>query len=245
MRQNFYKEFAFIYDELMVDVDYEQWTSFILNAISPNSTKILEAACGTGNITYYLAQENLNITAFDISEEMLINAYKKLRKYRNVSILNQDMTKFRINKSYDACICCCDAVNYLNENDVKSFFENVYKHINDDGKFIFDISTEYKYNSMNETYVYDEENVFYVWENNIDKESNIISMEINFFVKDKDKYSRITEIQTHYIHNVSRLENMLLDIGFKDITVYDGYTEKLYNNDSIRATYVCKKGREN
>ncbi len=242
MRQNFYKEFAFIYDELMVDVDYENWTSFILKHIPQNSTKILEAACGTGNITYHLAQEYLNITAFDISEEMLIKAYEKLRKYRNVNILNQDMVKFKIDQTFDVCICCCDGVNYLNENSAILFFEKVYNHLKKNGKFIFDISTEYKYNSMNETYVYDEEEVFYIWENNLDKNTNTMSMEINFFVKDKDKYSRITELQTHYIHSVLSLEKILNSVGFTEIKVYDGYTENLYNDTSIRATFVCKKG---
>lgn len=242
MRQNFYKEFAFIYDELMVDVDYEKWTSFILRNIPQNSVKILEAACGTGNITYHLANEYLNITAFDISEEMLVKAYEKLRKYKNVNILNQDMVKFKINQSFDACICCCDGVNYLNENDVKLFFEKVFKHLKENGKFIFDISTEYKYNSMNETYVYDQDEVFYVWENNLDKDTNTMSMEINFFVNDKDKYTRITELQTHYIHRIISIEKLLRDVGFTDIKVYDGYTDDLYNDTSIRATFVCKKG---
>jgi len=242
MRQNFYKEFAFIYDDLMVDVDYEKWTSFILNNIPQSSKKVLEAACGTGSITYNLAQGNLSITAFDISEQMLVKAYEKLRKFRNVNILNQNMVKFKINQSFDACVCCCDGVNYLCENDVKIFFEKVYRHLHTGGKFIFDISTEYKYNSMSETYVYDEENVFYVWENNLNKESNTISMEINFFVQDKDKYSRITEIQTHYMHNVSRLEEMLKSIGFINVKVYDGYTAEIYNEKSIRATFVCEKG---
>lgn len=242
MRQNFYKEFAFIYDDLINDVDYDKWTSFILSNIPQNSTKILEAACGTGNITSHLADEYLNITAFDISEEMLVKAYEKLRRYRNVNLLNQDMVKFNINQSFDGCICCCDGVNYLDEDSVKLFFEKVFKHLKKNGKFIFDISTEYKYNSMNETYVYDEEEVFYVWENNLDKANNTMSMEINFFVKDKDKYNRITEIQTHYIHNIITIEKILENVGFTEIKVYDGYTDKLYNDTSIRATFVCKKG---
>ncbi|HBB29154.1 MAG TPA: hypothetical protein DC000_07905, partial [Clostridiales bacterium] len=140
------------------------------------------------------------------------------------------------------CICCCDRVNYLNENYAIVFFEKVYNHLKKNGKFIFDISTEYKYNSMNETYVYDEEEVFYIWENNLDKNTNTMSMEINFFVKDKDKYSRITELQTHYIHSVLSLEKILNSVGFTEIKVYDGYTENLYNDTSIRATFVCKKG---
>lgn len=262
MRQNFYKEFAFIYDKLMTDVDYERWTEFILNNIPENSKMILETACGTGAITYNLAQRNFNITAFDISEEMLVNAYAKLRRYKNVRLLNQDMVKFKINLLFDVCLCCCDGINYLDRESVKIFFKRVFSHLNKNGKFIFDISTEYKYNSMDNTYVYDENDVFYVWENNIDRDNSTVSMEINFFVKsfeaamdneslsnetdklieDNNRYRRITEIQMHYIHKVSFIEEVLNDIGFTNIKIYDSYTNDSYRNQSLRATFVCEKG---
>ncbi|QSX07127.1 class I SAM-dependent methyltransferase [Sedimentibacter sp. zth1] len=241
MRQNFYKEFASIYDELMDDVDYEQWTSFITNELQSNSFTILEAACGTGNITSLLALENFNITAFDISEEMLIKAYDKVRRYRNVRILNQDMTKFKINSKFDACICCCDGLNYLNLIDATTFFKNVYEHLRNGGKFIFDISTKYKYLSMNDTYIYDKDNVFYVWENSLDEDNSKIQMEINFFVKDMDKYDRITEIQTHYLHDVDSITEILEDIGFTNIKKFDGYTQNMLEDSSIRATFICEK----
>lgn len=241
MRQNFYKEFSFIYDKLMTDVDYDKWTEFILKNIPNNSKKLLEAACGTGAITYNLAQGNLDITAFDLSEEMLIKAYEKLRKYKNVKLLNQNMAKFKINQSFDACISCCDGVNYLDSNDMIAFFKRAYKHLGKNGKFIFDISTEFKYNSMDDIYIYDKNDVFYVWENKLDKEKNVVFMEINFFVKSMDKYARITEIQTHYIHKTSEVEMALKDIGFTDIKIYDSYTDDFYNDSSMRATFVCEK----
>lgn len=49
-----YGNFAYIYDQLMDDVDYEAWVEHIekLIAISGANVKnILELACGTGNIT--------------------------------------------------------------------------------------------------------------------------------------------------------------------------------------------------
>ncbi len=240
-RQNFYKEFSFIYDKLMTDVDYDKWTEFILKNIPDNSKKLLEAACGTGAITYNLAQKNIDITAFDLSEEMLVKAYEKLRKFKNVKLLNQNMAKFKINQSFDACISCCDGVNYLDNNDMISFFKKAYKHLTENAKFIFDVSTDYKYNSMDDIYIYDKNDVFYVWENKFDNEKNMVFMEINFFIKSMDKYNRITEIQTHYIHKCSDIEKALKDIGFTNIKIYDSYTDNLYTDSSMRATFVCEK----
>lgn len=241
MRQNFYNEFSFIYDKLMTDVDYDKWTEFILNNIPKDSKKLLEAACGTGAITLKLAQGNLDITAFDLSEEMLVKAYEKLRRYKNVKLLNQNMAKFKITQSFDACISCCDGVNYLDKDDMVAFFKRVYKHLNKNGKFIFDISTAFKYYSMDDIYIYDKNDVFYVWENKLDKDKELVFMEINFFVKSMDKYARITEIQTHYIHKVNEIEDILKEIGFSDINIYDSYTDVIYNESSIRATFVCEK----
>lgn len=240
-RQNFYNEFSFIYDKLMTDVDYDKWTEFILKNIPKDSKKLLEAACGTGAITLKLAQGNLDITAFDLSEEMLVKAYEKLRRYKNVKLLNQNMAKFKITQSFDACISCCDGVNYLDKDDMLAFFKRVYKHLNKSGKFIFDISTPFKYYSMDDIYIYDKNDVFYVWENKLDKEKDLVFMEINFFVKAMDKYARITEIQTHYIHKVDKIEDILKEIGFSDIKIYDSYTDDIYNESSIRATFVCEK----
>ncbi len=238
---NSYKEFSQIYDILMNDIDYEKWTSFMTEKI--DGSKVLEAACGTGNITRLLAEKNFKVTAFDLSEDMLMRAYEKLRSNPKVKLLNMDMTKLKIDDKFDAAICCCDGVNYINKKGLKEFFNNVYKHLNENTYFIFDMSTQYKYETMlNDTYVYDDGEIFYVWENMADVSNNTINMEINFFIKDSsDKYNRINEIQTQYIHRYEETISLLNEIGFKNIEIYDDYNNKLCNDKSLRAVFVCKK----
>ncbi|MDO7203917.1 hypothetical protein Q5M85_06805 [Paraclostridium bifermentans] len=56
-----YRDFAFVYDELMNDVDYDKWVKYIEDIIDNENVKvknILELACGTGNITIPLAKKN-------------------------------------------------------------------------------------------------------------------------------------------------------------------------------------------
>ncbi len=239
--QNFYEEFASIYDKLMDDVDYEKWTDFIVQNGLQYGNRVLEAACGTGNVTVKLAEKNIKISAFDSSDEMLAIAYEKLRKNKNVSVLNQDMTNFSLSGEFDVCICCCDGVNYLDLQNAGKFFENVFRQLTCNGIFIFDISTKYKYLNMDETFVYEDEKLFYVWENNLEENEQIISMEINFFVQDGEKYDRITEIQTHHMHDVEILKELLEKTGFKYTTVFDDYSSNPACDKSIRATFVCKK----
>lgn len=237
-----YKEFSQIYDLLMDDIDYGKWTSFIINK-TKGSRKILEAACGTGSITSLLAENNYKVTAFDISQDMLMRAYEKLGRSPGVKLLNMDMTNFKIDDNFEAAICCCDGINYITENQLREFFKNVFDHLNENSWFIFDMSTEYKYNSLfNDTYVYDDGDIFYVWENIMDEQSNAVNMEINFFVKDyENKYTRINEIQTQYMHRAEKIVHILKEIGFSEIEMYDDYNEKPFTEESLRAVFCANK----
>ena len=239
MQNNSYKDFSQIYD-LLMDADYEKWTDFIINKLS-GKRKILEAACGTGSVTKILADKNYKITAFDLSEDMLMRAYEKLKRSPMVRLINQNMIDFQIDDKFEAAICCCDGINYLNNEEVKSFFKNVYNHLSKDSIFIFDMSTKYKYeNIFNDTYIYDDGNIFYVWENSFD--NNSINIEINFFVNDStNKYSRIIEEQTQYIHSTEEILDFLKSIGFEDIKIYDDYNETKYSDTSQRAVFTATK----
>ncbi len=243
MQKNSYKEFSQIYDLLMNDIDYKKWTSFLISKIGLNKNKILEAACGTGSITCILSEKNYKVTAFDLSEDMLMRAYDKVGRNRGVKLLNQNMINFEIDDKFDAAICCCDGVNYLKEDEVFLFFNRINKHLNKGNKFVFDISTEYKYKTMyNENYVYDDGEVFYVWENMFNEDSNSVDIEINFFINDsKEKYDRITEIQTQYIHSVDETQRILRCSGFDNIEVYDNYNDTAYDKKSLRAVFCCTK----
>lgn len=251
MEKNSYKQFSQIYDLLMDDIEYEKWTSFIIERIG-DSSNILEAACGTGNITKHLAERGYHITAFDLSQDMLMRAYDKLGRNPGVRLLNQDMTSFKIDDKFEAAICCCDGVNYLSEAQVAAFFNRVYEHLKINGKFIFDISTRYKYDTvLNDTYVYDDGDIFYVWENTHDSEGSFVNIEVNFFISDindvnnindkSEKYERITEIQTQYIYSTDEIASMLRKAGFENIEIFDDYNNDLCNEASLRAVFTAVK----
>jgi ubiquinone/menaquinone biosynthesis C-methylase UbiE len=73
--QKNYSALAQIYDDVMVEVDYETWTDYIDEIIyqyHPEAQSVLELACGTG--TMALSLEELaayKITATDGSPEMI------------------------------------------------------------------------------------------------------------------------------------------------------------------------------
>lgn len=77
-----YTHLAQYYDRLM-DVDYHQWAVYLCRLWEHFSVKpkqILELACGTGGLTLPLANMGYQITAVDISREMIAVAEAKAAK---------------------------------------------------------------------------------------------------------------------------------------------------------------------
>ena len=207
--------------------------------------RVLEIACGTGAVTRVLADENYRITAFDISEEMLVHAYEKLRKYPNVEILNMDMKNISLDRKFDVALCCCDGINYLiDDNELVDFFKSVHEHLDDKGVFIFDYSTIYKFENHlgNKTIVSEEDNIFMVWENEYNSEENTCEMDITFFIREENEfYRRLNEHQIQKSFSVEKLYRMLEGAGFVNISDYSGYSFERSKFDDERTVIVCHK----
>lgn len=235
-----YSEFADVYDSLIYDMPYEKWAEFIEKN---SSGDVLELACGTGNLTKLLAKKR-NVTALDISPEMLRIADKKLRALgRRVRFVQGDMCDFFLNKPADTVVCACDGINYLTDTQsVKQAFTNVRKSLKTGGTFIFDISSFYKLSKMNnELYSEDTDSVTYIWRNSLD--GDILSMDITFFVTDDgENYTRFDETHVQRAHRADELISLLEECGFENVKITDDYSETEVKNDSLRITF-CAKAR--
>ena len=138
-----YKDFAFVYDELMNEVDYNGWVKYIEDIIKNENAQvqnILELACGTGNLTIPLTKKNYDIAGIDISEEMLSVAREKAEKEGvELVLLQQDIAELDFDvPNLDCILCACDGFNYLTYDDeLESVFEKSYELLKDDGVFIF------------------------------------------------------------------------------------------------------------
>ena len=222
-----YGKFAKLYDELMTDFNYEDWFEYIkeiFKKFNIDPSRILEMACGTGNLSYYLAKEGYDLTCFDLSSDMLAKAYKKLRKYKNVEIMNQNMIDFNLKKTYDGIISICDSINYITKKeDLEKTFENVWKHLEKDGIFIFDINSYYKLKHIigNNTFIEDREDVFYIWENFYNEKEDICEFYLTFFFKDNEvNYERFDETHIEKAYGVEEIEELLYKVGFTGVDYY-------------------------
>ena len=245
---NAYEDFAQIYDKLMYDVDYSKWHEYItevLNRYNVSPQKVLEMACGTGNFTKFLCEDGYEVTCFDASDDMLSIAFDKLTKYKNITILNQNMIDFELNQQFDLILSICDSINYITDyEDLIVVFENVYRHLKENGLFIFDVNSIYKLKEIigNNTFVEDNKEVFYVWENEFDANSSICEFYISFFVKDSTGlYRRFDEQHFERAYTSEQIVLALKTAGFSRIEEYEGFSFDKPKANSERLVFIIRK----
>lgn len=244
-----YNAFAEVYDELMTDVNYKAWADYVFRNFlnTPKEVKsVLEFGCGTGNITIPLAERGYEITAVDISEEMLTQADEKIReKGLRAQFYLGDMASFKIEKSFDAVIACCDIVNYLDSLDkIGSFLDCSYDALKPRGTLLFDMNTVEKFKSIAEkkTIIYDTDNVYCVWENEAEKNTNRIDYQLTIFKKiDNDLYERSDECQSQFIYQVEDVFHLLKKCGYRNTKVYTFGSFLAGGNESERVQFIAEK----
>lgn len=244
-----YAVLASFYDRIMEDVDYEAWCDFYEACFAENGVapkNILDLACGTGSITVPLAKRGYALTGIDLSAEMLSLAQSKSEEAGvKLRLSEQNIALFHAGSSFDAIICSFDGINYLTSpKDVQSCFSCVAETLSDDGVFIFDISTPYKYENIlaDNAFVYEYDDLFLSWQNYFNKKSGLCDFYLTFFVKnEKNTWQRFDETQQQRKYLPARLEKMLKEAGLSVVkktadTNFSPLAEK-----SDRCFFICKK----
>lgn len=242
-----YNKMAKVYDQLInEDINYKDIADFLLDVAKKENIKFnsyLDLACGTGNVGIHLIKEFNDAYFVDLSYDMLTEVEQKLRENKaSAKIICQDMCELALTKKFNLISCVLDSTNYILDNDdLKAYFEGVYNHLEDDGVFVFDINSYYKLSEVlgNNIYTYDNEEIFYTWENIF--EDDIVEMNLTFFVRDKYLYERFDETHEERAYTEAEIEEIFKSVGFNMIAKYDGYTNNEVKNNTERILYILKK----
>lgn len=241
-----YIDFAAVYDELQKDVAYKNIAGFIHEMIERYSSEkevVVDLACGTGSLCEELFQLGYDVIGVDISEQMLGQAMSKPHS-EEITYLHQNMTELDLWGQADAIVCTLDSINHLpNVQAVNEVLEKAGQFVYKGGLFIFDINTVYKHREVldNNTFVYDEPNVYCIWQNHLNEDSSV-DISLDFFIKDSDgKYTRAGEDFSEIAVEESVIDCAVEKNGFEIIKVCDGYNDQPLKEKSQRAVYVCRK----
>ena len=109
---------------------------------------VLELGSGTGRIMIPIACAGLKITGIDLSARMISILRKKLKAEHEgtvskVEILNKDIRRFDLGKSYPLVIVPFSTFQYLLEvPDQLSCLESCVKHLDEGGTFVLSVFNE-------------------------------------------------------------------------------------------------------
>ena len=243
-----YGDFAKIYDRFQ-KTDYDEFIRFygsVFERLSFTPRTVVDLGCGSGAVTVPLARAGYEVTGIDISPDMLAIAQNKADKAGlDILFLNMDMRTFALPSPVDCVISALDCVNYLEGlDDAGAAFERVYDSLRDGGVFIFDINSEYKLSEIlgNNTFVYEDDSAFCVWDCGYFPDDKVVSFELNFFIKEhQNGYKRYSEYQEETIFSVGELNEHLLERGFSEVSVFGDLTFDEPGPETERLFFVARK----
>jgi len=100
---------------------------------------ILDIACGTGALTIPLVKNGYDVTAFDLSTEMIEVTNKKLRKEKlQANLFVANMTNFEIHRQFSLAIIARSGFMYLlTAAEQRQSLLNIREHLTDGGVLTF------------------------------------------------------------------------------------------------------------
>lgn len=240
-----FTDFAYVYDELNINYDKDKIIKRLKQLLG-GCREVADLCCGTGDVAIALAKAGYKVTGIDISEDMLnVATEKAMENAARIQFVCMDAREFKLMKKADAVYSVTDGMNYmLDDLSLKRAFTAVYNALADNGIFVFDMSTKYKYENMldDKTYTFDFDDVFLSWQNEYDSVDRICTMYVTGFLKNDDEsYSRFDEIHKQRSYDCVDIKQMLENCGFELENVYSCYDEHELNENDERALYVARK----
>ncbi len=241
-----YTAFAEFYDSLTENIDYKEIAEYyhrLNEKFGGTKGILLDLACGTGSLSVIFSRMGYDVIGVDISEEMLSIAVSK--EHEGIEYLCQSMTELDMFGTIDGTVCSLDSINHLDGiEDVRKTFEKVSLFSNKGALFMFDVNTLYKHKEIlgDNTFVYDMENVYCVWQNEYAGEGKT-DIYLDFFAEDKDSglYERYSDDFTETAYPTDIIEKMLIEAGFEVCACYEYLTENKPTDESEKLTFVARK----
>ena len=217
--------FAKIYDKFTDASDVRARADFITEALRRYGVAegiLLDLACGTGRLSEAFILAGYDVISVDYSAEMLQAARERLLKYgAKALVLQQDMRELDLFGTVRAAVCSMDGVNHLlAPEDVRRVFGKVSLFTEPGGVFIFDVNTVYKHRQVlaDNTFVYEDDTDFLVWQNEYCAEDDTVQMLLDTFsVRPDGAYVRYSDEITERAYELDDIEEMLKGAGFSEV----------------------------
>ena len=234
-----YEFVSIIYDELMKDVDYEDWAKYIIKIasrfIKKDKPEMLELASGNGKLSSILSKNYPGMLVSDLSLFML-----KKNRENSLPKVCCDMTLLPFKKKFDIVISTFDSVNYLlSKRKLLTLFSEIKKILYPSGIFTFDVSLENNSLDFLDSYITEGNYNGYEFKRKSKFQRNIrIHKNIfDFIDKEGNKYR---EVHKQKIYKFETYFDLIEQSGLYAIDCFETFTFKDGNSDSDRVQFILK-----
>lgn len=133
--ETFARFYDLIYHQMRDHVDLD----FFLDEIDRTRGRILEVGSGTGRLFTNALLHGADIFGIDISESMLKILKSKIKPDDYYRVSNQNILDFRFDFKFDLIIAPFRVIMHVDKKEEQlRALNNVYNHLNNNGKLIFD-----------------------------------------------------------------------------------------------------------
>ena len=246
-----YDALAASYDGLMADGVYRRRADYLVKLFQKSAIpvqKVLDLACGTGTIACLLAAKGYDVTATDLSEEMLTQGMNKAAVLeRPPFFLLQSMPKLHLLEPVDAAVSTLDSLNYLTrEKDIRETFCRVFRYLKPGGSFIFDVNTPYKLRRMDcQLYTDETEDSYCVWRTFFSEKTKICTYQVDLFrLRPDGAWERDYEEHRERAWSAAELTELLSAAGFERIRITGDLSERAPKDTEDRWIVRCRRPKE-
>jgi hypothetical protein len=241
MVQPQYSLLAEIYTHLMRNIDYKDWSEYLLalfRNFAVNDDYVLEIGGGNGAIASHLNKYFPNIILTDLSKEMLFRCSDP-RPYKVCC----DMKNMAFKNKFGIIYSTFDSVNYLlSEKELKKFFLEIHSLCDKDTICTFDVSLEknsIKYEKhLNRNGKF--KGISYKQKSKYDKNDKI---HYNYFEITSNDGIITNEIHAQKIYDFDTYFKLIDESGLYVVDCFDAFTFEKAGDKSLRAQFVIKKKR--
>ena len=222
---------------------------FITNSANKFGSPILELGAGTGRLALPILEMGHTYTGIESSPAFVKSTKNKLAQFGEKStVLEGDMRSFDLDQTFQFIFIGFNSIFHLLTNeDVKSCFKCVHKHLTEEGTFLIDTFIP------DPLFLYRDKQKYYVMEFDSPDGVHCIVSETNEY----DNETQINHIQWYFnyegkaepevfkfdMHMIfpDTMDRLLMDAGLKIMEKYGDYEKTPLGPESQLQIHECKK----
>jgi SAM-dependent methyltransferase len=219
-----YDALAPAYDLLTAAYRYDRWLAGLERLAREHGLtgrRVLDVACGTGHSFLPLLARGYEVSACDVSPEMVARAAAKAGGAARLEVA--DMRALPCLGSFDLITCLGDSMNHLVEpDDVADAFDGMRRNLAPGGLIVFDVNTFAAYRTIGDSTAADDD-VVVVWRGSLARlEAPAGSTEVvveTFSRRDDDLWERRTARHPHRHYPLAEIHELLARAGLRPLAV--------------------------